>query len=249
MKPATDLEREAADWVVAIGDPDCTKEQLASLDAWLARSPEHARLFQELQGIWSHVDGSENSLVMINGELDGVESQDAEDARELADSAIDVAMACKGVIRAHHRRYASNAEDVQRLVTETYRRLLAIPASELARVRSIPEFLLTAARDLALNQLRKRAVIPTERLADIATLQTLDVDAQIQVIASTDRIMSALTAAYESLPSACRNVFTLYRMHGYTCSEVASKLGISLRSVRERLEQAARLFEEALSNL
>jgi RNA polymerase sigma-70 factor (ECF subfamily) len=247
MSAVTDIECEAAEWVVKIGDPDCTEEQLAALDTWLALSPEHGRQFQELYGVWNDIDGSGSTLPTNHQEANSLESEeDGVSVPELADQAIAVAKACKGVIRAYHERYAADAQDVQRLVQETYQRLVATSSSEPAGVRSVPEFLLTTARTLTLNRLRQLDVIPMDCVADIEELQTLDVDQQIQVIASMDRIMSALAAAFDSLAPRCRDVVFLYKIRGYTCAQVSAHLGISQRKVGKRLREAAYHFEEAL---
>jgi RNA polymerase sigma-70 factor (ECF subfamily) len=247
MNAVTDIEREAAEWVVKFDDPNCTEEQRAELATWLAQSPEHSRQFRELRGVWNDIDGSGSPLPASNEEAGSLESdEDGLNVAEPADQAIDVARACKGVIRAYHERYASDAQDVKRLVQETYERLIATSASEPSRVRSVSEFLLTTARTLALDRLRQLDVIPMDRVADIEDLQTLDVGQQIHVIVSTNRIMSALATAFDSLAPRCREVFVLYKMHGYTCAQVSAHLGVSQRKVRKRLEEVAYHFEEAL---
>src|SRR5947209_3065899 len=62
-----------------------------------------------------------------------------------AADATELAIACRGVVRAYHERYAKDRDDIEALVHETYRRLVAVSTSSPRRLRSVPGFLLEAA--------------------------------------------------------------------------------------------------------
>jgi len=228
MKSAGDIKGEAADWVIKIGDPDCTQEQLLALNAWLKKSSEHARQFHELRKIW----------------------HSAELPQAIApEQAVDVSAACRGVIRAYHERYAESPEEVEQLVRDTYKRLISIPTLPLDRSRSVPEFLLTTARDLALARLRKMSVIPMDFIADIERLHALDLDQEIRVVADTDRNLSVLEAEYKRLPRRYLEALELRKMHGYSVAQISAQLGISEEEVKERLVKAVGLLGRALNRV
>jgi len=163
-----------------------------------------------------------------------------------ASDAIELANACRGVVRAYCERYTKDRHEIEAMVHETYRRLVAASTSP-SGLRSVPEFLLETARDLALRRLRNLAVIPIDAVADIERLHTLGVDQEIEVIARTDRNMAALSAALKKLPRRCREVFLLYKMDHCTKEEVAKRLRMSESEVTERLAEAVGHFERALS--
>jgi len=243
VKTATDIEQEAADWVVTLSDPDCTEAQLAELDAWLAQSDEHERIFQELRGVWNGMDGVGSRATAAQGEAP---PSDAGQELLVAPDPEETPIAFQGVIRAYHQRHVSNTEEVYRLVRKTYLRLVAASSSGPPSARSIAELLLVTARDLALEQLRDGGW-RSEHLVDIRALERLDVSRQIQLIASTDRILATLTSAFNTLPHRCRDVCILYNLQGRTCVQVAAQLGISQKAVKQRLVQIARHFEAALA--
>jgi ferric-dicitrate binding protein FerR (iron transport regulator) len=58
MNGESDIEREAAAWVVKISNPNCTQQELAALDIWLGLSSEHDRQFRELHAVWNNIHGS-----------------------------------------------------------------------------------------------------------------------------------------------------------------------------------------------
>jgi RNA polymerase sigma-70 factor (ECF subfamily) len=247
MTSATDLEQIAAAWIVRIGDPDCTARELAELDAWLAINPTHRRVFQELLSLWYDVDALGCIDLPAILEADGLELEDAGPSHlELTDRETEEALGYIGAIRAYHRRYAPNSEDSQRLVAETYQRVVAGRPFEIAGACSIAQFLLTAAREVAVKWLRQQPVVPIGCLADIEALQTLGPGEQLQRIASADRIVSALSATLNNLPLLCRHVLVLYKKHGYTCAQVALHLDISQRTVKKQLQRAALHFDRAL---
>jgi ferric-dicitrate binding protein FerR (iron transport regulator) len=48
----SERERCALKWVMTLQDPECTTEQLAQLDAWLAEDPKNGPTFRAMDAAW-----------------------------------------------------------------------------------------------------------------------------------------------------------------------------------------------------
>ncbi len=156
------------------------------------------------------------------------------------------ALESEGLLRAFLFRFVRNPADVDELLQETYARLLVVtPASE-AEVRSVRALALTIARNVALDWLRHREVVPIELLSDLASLDVLDEKAQVDEIVNAHQELALLSAVVANLPKRCRQVFTLRRVYGLTQREIAARLGISETTVEQLLARAVRRCAEGL---
>ena len=154
----------------------------------------------------------------------------------------------EGVLRACLYRYARNSSDVEELLQETYARLLAAGSAQQPEVRSVRAFALTIARNVALDWLRHRQVVPIELVADLEALDVLDEGEQIDEIVNSHQELRLLAEAVSSLPKRCRQVFTLRKVYGYSQKEIAARLNISENTVEQHLSKAARRCAQALFN-
>ncbi|MEO5590423.1 MAG: RNA polymerase sigma-70 factor [Gemmatimonadaceae bacterium] len=62
-----------------------------------------------------------------------------------------------------------------------------------------------------------------------------------------DEMRAAVEAAVEGLPGRCREVFELSRVHGLKYSEIATKLGISVKTVEAQMGKALKVLRTELS--
>lgn len=156
------------------------------------------------------------------------------------------ALEFEGVLRACLYRYARNSSDVEELLQETYTRLLAAGSSDQPEIRSVRAFALTIARNVALDWLRHRQVVPIELVADLEALDVLDEGEQIEEIVNSHQELRLLAHAVSGLPRRCRQVFTLRKVYGYSQKEIAARLNISENTVEQHLTKAARRCADAL---
>jgi RNA polymerase sigma factor (sigma-70 family) len=156
------------------------------------------------------------------------------------------ALEFESVLRACLYRYTRNVSDVDELLQETYARLLVVGGSASPNVRSMRAFCLTVARNVALDWLRHRQIVPIELVADMEALDVLDEGAQIEEIVNSHQELMLLAEAVECLPTRCRQVFTLRKVYGYTQKEIAARLGISENTVEQHLTKAARRCAQVL---
>lgn len=156
------------------------------------------------------------------------------------------ALECEGLLRAFLFRYARNAADVDELLQETFARVLCVQRAPGAEIRSVRAFALTVARNVALDWLRRRDVVPIDLVADIAALDVLDESAQVEEIVNSHQELALLSECLETLPKRCRQAFTLRRVYGLSQREIAERLNIKESTVEQLLARAVRRCAEAL---
>lgn len=144
-----------------------------------------------------------------------------------------------GVAEGMLRSRAVAEEIVQDVMLALWRRRDSLPVEE-----SLKAYLFRATRNRALNHLRHvrverqgepYAVGPTEKAP---TAPSLLVEEEIDV---------AVREAIGDLPERCREVFELSRIHGLRYAEIASALGISVKTVEAQMGKALRILRDRLA--
>lgn len=151
------------------------------------------------------------------------------------------------VMRAYLSRYAVAHADIEDLLQEAFVRLLALPSEQRSSVRSVRAFALITARNVAIDWLRQRQVVPIQSIAEIGESYVFDqgsrVDAsRVDEIVGAHQELQAVEKAMARLPRRCRQVFTLRRVYGMSQREIAQTLKISENTVEGQLVKAAKLF-------
>jgi RNA polymerase sigma factor (sigma-70 family) len=156
------------------------------------------------------------------------------------------ALKSEGVLRACLFRFVRNPADVDELLQETYARLLGADLGGGAEIRSVRALALTIARNVALDWLRHRDVVPMELVSDLARLDVLDEKARVEEIVNSHQELALLAEAVAELPKRSRQAFTLRRVYGLSQREIAEQLGISEKTVEQLLSRAVRRCAEVL---
>lgn len=134
--------------------------------------------------------------------------------------------------------------DVDDVVQESYQRLLRAQATgPIANARA---FLFVSARNIALNQLRRRRRERREPWQeDAVATAPADGPRPPDAVAGSEELR-LLVEAIEQLPSRCREVMTLRKIDGFSQKEVAARLGIAEHTVeahsRVGLEKCTEFF-------
>jgi len=139
----------------------------------------------------------------------------------------------EAMLRAWLRNQFRNEDDIDDVIQETYLRLLR--AREQGEVTSPKAFLFAVARNLALDRLRHRQVLPTKSLAENEVLSVLEEGAGIPEAVAHHQELELLTEAIQSLPDRCRQIFTLRKVYGMSQPEIARQLGLSENTVSAQL--------------
>ena len=137
------------------------------------------------------------------------------------------------------RERAVAEELAQDVMLELWRR-----RERLAPDVSIQAYLLRAVRNRALNHVRHLRV-EREGAPYAALPPAREAEAPSTIAAS--EITTAFEQALDELPPRCREVFELSRGQGLRYSEIATRLGVSVKAVEAHMGRALRTMRERLA--
>jgi RNA polymerase sigma-70 factor, ECF subfamily len=130
-------------------------------------------------------------------------------------------------------------EVVQDVMLELWRRRDSITFET-----SLRAYLFQAARNRGLNYLRRERVEARGEATIAAAMPTPEAaDSE----AREAELNVAIQAAIAGLPDRCRAVFELSRVQGLKYSEIATALGISVKTVEAQMGKALRVMREKLA--
>ncbi len=134
-----------------------------------------------------------------------------------------------------------SAEDVRQ---EAFAKLYTAKPEELASPRA---YLLTTARNLALNDLRRQTNAKTDVHAAIENIApAYSPDPEAQLIAAEQA--AAASSALEALEPHLRDALLLHLVEGLTQPQVAARLGVSRRTAQRYIEAALSQLALALAD-
>jgi len=138
-----------------------------------------------------------------------------------------------------------NASDVADLCQEVYARVL-----EAARER-IPDnpkrFLLTSARNLLINLVRREQIVPMESYADFESFEIADDAPDSARIVMEREELRRLEAAMKQLPARTREAVGLAYFKGLNRTEIARRMGVTQRTAAEFISRGTVLLIDILS--
>ncbi|MCX6944511.1 MAG: sigma-70 family RNA polymerase sigma factor [Opitutales bacterium] len=135
------------------------------------------------------------------------------------------------------RRFPALA-DVDNLVQEAMLRVWQ--AHEAGPIASGKGFLFTTARNLALDELRRRQIVTFESVAEMAELPVYEDGPSAAEAAAKQQELELLTQALQQLPDRCRQVLTLRKIYGLSQRDIAAQLGISEHTVEAQVGNGLR---------
>jgi RNA polymerase sigma-70 factor, ECF subfamily len=130
-------------------------------------------------------------------------------------------------------------EVVQDVLLELWRR-----RETLTLEQSLRGYLFPSTRNRALNYLRRQRVESRGEPTIVASMPTPE-QADSEVREAELRL--AIHSAIAGLPDRCREVFELSRIQGLKYSEIATTLGISVKTVEAQMGKALRVMREKLA--
>lgn len=142
-------------------------------------------------------------------------------------------------------RYVGSRQAAEELVQELFFDLWR-RREQLAPDRSIAAYLHAAARNRALNWLRKeRRITPWSAAAAQRDLEPDPSSPNESELLD----MLELQDAIAGLPARCRLIFTLSRQQDMSYGEIASSLGLSIKTVETQMGRALKALRERLRHL
>ncbi|WP_129781954.1 sigma-70 family RNA polymerase sigma factor [Peristeroidobacter soli] len=146
----------------------------------------------------------------------------------------------EGLLRAYLHRFAPKSADLEDLLQETYARLLSLPSERRLRVDAIQRFALTTARNVAIDWMRRRRVVPIDAVEDLDSLYAEHCESRVDEIVNAHQELLRLAAVVAELPARCAEVFTLRKVYGWSQKEIANHFGISISTVEAHLVKAVK---------
>lgn len=139
-------------------------------------------------------------------------------------------------------RYVRSHEIAEDLVQDTFFRLWMQRRRE-GRIEAEKAYLFTAARNLAINYLRRRKIEERwqEQSPDDSRHPVADDGLELGELEST------VCRTIERLPERCRLIFTMSRQQGLTYGEIARVLGISVKTVETQMGRALKVLRGTVS--
>ena len=151
-----------------------------------------------------------------------------------------------GPLRRYLARLLGNRDDAQDVAHDAYSRVYRTMADK--SVGQPQGFLFTTARNLAINQLRRRETSPVQAAEEGIIELSIAQSPGVESIVMARQEWAATEAAIERLPLGCRAVFLLCRFDGLTHPETALRLGISCKTVEKQHARALRLLRASLQS-
>jgi len=107
---------------------------------------------------------------------------------------------------------------------------------------SLPGWLLVVTRNRAISKLRRRSVTGDDELNENAVACTINLESA----ASQNQLLGRVRGAMESLPEGQREAIELAYFEGMTHSEIASRTGEALGTVKTRIRSALEVLRRAV---
>lgn len=142
------------------------------------------------------------------------------------------------VAEAMLRERATAEEIAQDVMLELWRRRDALDVTD-----SVRGYLLQATRNRSLNHLRHQAI---EKRSEPLLIDGASRSEPTDAATREAEIEVALQSAIAELPERCRQVFELSRVEGLKYAEIATRLGISVKTVEVQMGKALRVLRERL---
>lgn len=136
-------------------------------------------------------------------------------------------------LRAYLLKRFPTLPDHDDVIQDTYSRLLR--AHETGRLTHARAFLFTAARNAAIDLVRRRGVNPTETLGEEDAWPVLHEPLGVRESLERQQQLDAVVEAVMELPERCREVVLLRYFDGLSSNQIAAQLGITPETVRVQM--------------
>ncbi|OGN50849.1 MAG: RNA polymerase subunit sigma-24 [Caulobacterales bacterium RIFOXYB1_FULL_67_16] len=133
--------------------------------------------------------------------------------------------------------------EIDDVVQETYAILAALDSVD--HIRNPRTYMFEVAKSVVLQTLRRSRIITLEVLSEATDgLQTPSDDPDPEQVAADRQELGRLAEMVAALPTRCREVFILRKIHGLSQREVAQRLDLSQSTVEKHIAKALGLLIE-----
>lgn len=144
----------------------------------------------------------------------------------------------KAAIRRIVAKYRSNPADVDELTQDVF--LTAFAAEMRTEIHEPEHLLLRIARNIAINEARKKINTTSDSIEDSSDLSVLQDERQHspEEILDARQKLFIFAQALESLSPELRRAFLMRRVEGLKFKQIATRLGVSVSTVEKRVASA-----------
>lgn len=136
------------------------------------------------------------------------------------------------------RRTWPSRDDVFDIRQDAYVRVYEAAAA--SRPVSAKAFLFATARNLMADRIRRDRVVSIEVMGDLDSLNVPMEEPEPPEKAGTWQELKALALAFDALPPRCREVVWLNKVDELTYQQVASRLGVTQKTVEKQMTKGVR---------
>lgn len=147
--------------------------------------------------------------------------------------------------RAYARKLTGDAAEAEDLVQEAYAKVLG--HADWRRLEAPERFVMTIIRNLAFERFRRAKVVGIRQIGVLEMDALPDPAPDAYAVTSARQELDLVLAALEKLPSQCRKVLTLRKMHGLSPGQIAVRLNLSVSTVEKHLAKGLLLLTKALA--
>ena len=153
----------------------------------------------------------------------------------------------RGALRAYLQRAFPGVRDVEDVVQDSLLRIWTARAGR--QIGCARAFLFKIARHRALDILRHDRASPFVAVRDLAALSVAGEEPSPADAITTAEKIELVAEAIAGLPDRCREIVVLRKLQGLSQREVATRLGLSERTVEVQVARGVRRCAEHLRRL
>jgi|SRR3984885_1274750 len=150
----------------------------------------------------------------------------------------------EAAVRAWLRRWTGRGQDIDDVIQEAYCRLAEL--DDVTHIGSGRAYLFQTTRNIVLEQVRRSKIVRIDNVTDMGALNIDDETPPLDRVVAGARELQRVQALIERLPSKCRRVFILRRIHGVSQREIAKMFGISENAVEKQAVRGLKAILKAL---
>lgn len=150
----------------------------------------------------------------------------------------------EAVLMHYLRHNWQNASDIADLRQEVYVRVFQAAQQQIPD--NAKRFLLTCARNLLIDLVRREQVVPIEAVADLEVLGVAIDTAGPDRLTMVREELRRLQAALDCLPPRSREAVVLAYVEGLSGQEIAQRMGVTKSTASEHLANGIRALTELL---
>lgn len=137
--------------------------------------------------------------------------------------------------------------EVDDLVQDIYYRLLKLPS--VAHIDDSRNYLFQIARNIVIDQVRRKAVVNIETMHNLEELVVPDDRPSPESVAIARAELKWVLGAIANLPDRCREVFRLRKIYGLSQAEAARNLGVSENVVEKETMRGMHIISDIVARV